>query len=69
MNDQMKRLYAEWLNDAPEEYKQDGFFIHQRPVAVTTQYGQNQCIGSSEANGDNEDRQWDEDCPGTKYLM
>ena len=59
----MSRSYLEWLHDAPDSYKHDGFFVHRRPVAVTSRYGQNQQIGSNEANSEVEDRNWDNDRP------
>ena len=37
--------------------------MHQRPVGVTSYYGQNQQIGNNEASSEIEDRNWDHDRP------
>jgi hypothetical protein len=34
--------FADWVINAPHEYKQDGFIIDRKPIIVTSRYGQNQ---------------------------
>lgn len=36
--------YEEWVNDAPEEWKADGFIVRNSPIVVTSRYGQNAAI-------------------------
>ena len=63
LHTRMKTSYAEWLANAPESYRSDGFFTSRQPVAITSRYGQNQQIGGSETNAEEEDRNWDIDRP------
>jgi len=34
--------YADWVRDAPAEYKTDRFILDRKPIIVTSRYGQNQ---------------------------
>jgi len=38
----IRRWYAPWVQEAPESYKSDKFFIDRIPISVTSMYGQNQ---------------------------
>lgn len=59
----MKTSYAEWLANAPESYREDGFFMSRQPVAITSRYGQKKRIGGSDADEVEEDTNWDIDQP------
>jgi hypothetical protein len=52
-HDRLKALHAallsgwsQWVEDAPESYKLDGFLESHRPISMVTKHGQNQLIAS-----------------------
>lgn len=47
LNDNMEKFWLDWVNDAPEEWKKDGFITEHAPIAVTSRFGQDQPICSS----------------------
>jgi hypothetical protein len=63
LHERMTLNYNQWIKNAPDNYKEDGFFTSRRPVGVTSRYGQNQRIGGSQIHGDVEDHNWDNDRP------
>ncbi len=36
--------YREWVEDAPESWKADGFLTKNSPIIVTSRFGQNAAI-------------------------
>ena len=57
------RSYADWVEDAPEEYKSDCMLTPRLPVAITLRFRQNEELASSvklqQEEHDNWDRDWD----------
>ena len=37
--------YRKWVEDAPKDWKVDGFLENKRPILVTSRFGQNARIG------------------------
>lgn len=56
----MERIWQEWVEKAPEDWKKDGFIIEHAPIAVTSQFGQDQPICSSR-NRVTESKSWFEE--------
>lgn len=50
-------MWTEWVENAPEEWKNDGFITEHAPIAVTSRFGQDQPICSSQER-DNEAQTW-----------
>jgi len=42
------KFYEDWIENAPGQYTEDGFFPMRRPVAVTSRFGQNQKLADTE---------------------
>jgi hypothetical protein len=40
----MEQLWLDWVNDAPPEWKSDGFLTDHAPIALTSRFGQDQPI-------------------------
>lgn len=60
MDKEIANGYKKWVEDAPAEWKQDGFLENHSPIVVTSRFGQNAAIaipGNEEAEG----RSWNED--------
>lgn len=53
-----RMLWDDWVHDAPESWKSDGFLENNVPVACTIRYGQNQPICISEDNAPQERETW-----------
>ena len=34
--------FDDWIMNAPEHYKKDGFILDRKPIIIISQYGQNQ---------------------------
>ena len=64
------RSYADWVEDAPEEYKSDRMLMSKFPVAITSRFGQNQELASSIELREEEHDNWDRDRDYTRirYL-
>ena len=41
------RSYAEWIAEAPEQYKSGDVHLGRIPVAITSRFGQNQELAAS----------------------
>ncbi|KAG6369980.1 hypothetical protein JVT61DRAFT_12616 [Boletus reticuloceps] len=39
-----RHAWSDWVNNAPQEWKEDGFLVNNTPVAITLHYGQNQML-------------------------
>jgi hypothetical protein len=55
---QIVQHYHEWVEHAPDSYKDDTFFLDRQPVAITSRYGQNQELCPAEADQDQEGLSW-----------
>jgi hypothetical protein len=66
LHERLTTSYDNWIANAPESYKKDGFFTSRRPVGITSRFGQNQPLGASVQNAVVEDRNWDDDRPWHK---
>jgi len=55
-------FYEEWIEDAPAQYTEDGFFPMRRPVAVTSRFGQNQKLADTEELRVEERGNWTREC-------
>ena len=44
-NDAIKDGWREWIQNAPPDYTDDGFFLTRKPISISSRYGQNQRIG------------------------
>lgn len=42
----IQRGYHTWVENAPESWKEDNFFVERSPICVISRYGQNQKLGS-----------------------
>jgi hypothetical protein len=64
------RSYADWIGDAPEEYKAEDLFTSRVPVAITSRFGQNQELASSIELRTEEQHNWarDRDYSRIRYL-
>ena len=62
--------YEQWINAAPGEYREDGFFVQRRPIAITSRYGQNQELGLNEETEMEEGLNWqrDRDFSRVRYI-
>ena len=41
LDELLVRGYADWVKDAPEDWKTDGFLTERSPIVVTSCFGQN----------------------------
>ena len=54
--------YPTWYENAPDDWKEDGFLRDNRPAAVSVLYGQDQKIAAQSGQAlVDEARQWKED--------
>jgi hypothetical protein len=42
LHSKMQRFFQSWVDEAPEDYKLDGFLTNHVPITITSLYGQNQ---------------------------
>ena len=49
--------YTDFVSHAPADWKKDGFLLNNKPIMVTSRYGQNACI-ALEDNEDQEANDW-----------
>ena len=49
--------YDDWVNDAPPHWKKDGFLQNNKPIMITSRYGQNAGIAIQD-NEDQEAEDW-----------
>jgi hypothetical protein len=56
------RLYNHWIENAPVQYVEDGFFPSRVPVAVTSRFGQNQQFADTQDLRQEERLNWSRDC-------
>lgn len=60
--------FSDWVNNAPENWKLDGFITQNSPVLVTSRYGQNAAI-ALEGNNAEEAAAWDRDRDYSKVAF
>jgi hypothetical protein len=49
--------YNDFVSNAPADWKKDGFLLNNKPIIITSRYGQNACI-ALEDNEDQEANDW-----------
>ncbi|KAF8326750.1 hypothetical protein F5887DRAFT_1084263 [Amanita rubescens] len=54
----IRRWYAQWIQEAPQTYKSDNFFLDRSPIAVTSIYGQNQPLAMWDDETDEDTDNW-----------
>lgn len=62
-------LYEDWIENAPGQYTEDGFFPTRRPVAVTSRFGQNQKLADTEELRVEERGNWSRECDYTRIRF
>lgn len=66
----MVQHFVSWRDDAPPEYQTDTFLKDRVPIIVTSRYGQNQDIGTSdeEVIEDNDSWSRERDFSALRYV-
>jgi hypothetical protein len=64
LNEELQETYDDWVEDAPDTWKEDGFLTDRFPISVTSEYGQNQEFGDRTTLGVDKlnwkkDRDWE----------
>jgi hypothetical protein len=64
------RQFGQWVEDAPDSYKDDQFLLERTPIIITSRYGQNQDIAVNvvDAAADEENWQADRDFSQIRYV-
>ena len=48
MDDTIQEEWPKWVEDAPPDWRSDGWLTSHQPITVTCKYGQDQHIGDAE---------------------
>ncbi|KAG6379796.1 hypothetical protein JVT61DRAFT_10341 [Boletus reticuloceps] len=65
LHQRFRATWSDWVNNAPQEWKKDGFLVNNAPVAITLLYGQNQmlrqCLDDDSINQERHNWEFDHD--------
>ena len=68
LDNKLVQGFSDWVNNAPQNWKLDGFISQNSPVIVTSRYGQNAAI-ALEGNRSQEAAAWDRDRDYSKIAF
>jgi hypothetical protein len=58
LNSEIIARYEKWVDDAPDDYIDDGFFKQRHPICITSRYGQNREMEMDDEHLEEEAANW-----------